>query len=138
MAESKKVVEQRSEEYEPERNRRILAYKVTQLVWLLVGILEGLLALRFLLKLIAANPGSPIAAFLYSVTGVFLYPFNGLTATPAAGGIVLEISTLFAMLIYGLLGWAIDRLLWLLIYKPHGPTVEVTETRSHEEEHQHP
>jgi len=31
-----------------------------------------------------------------------------LIGTPAAGGMVLEISTLIAMLVYGLIAWAVD------------------------------
>ncbi len=132
MTDGNKVTEVRSEQWEPERDRQIFTFKITQLIWLLLGILEGMLALRVLLKLIAANPGSPIAAMIYAITGLFLVPFRGLTPTPAAGGMVLEISTLFAMLIYGLIGWAIERLVWLVIYRPQGPTIEVTQTKSHE------
>ena len=132
MEESKRQTEVRSEQWEPGRNRRIFTFKITQFVWLLLGILEGLLGLRFLLKLIAANPGSPIAAFIYAITGLFLTPFRGLTVTPSAEGIVLEITTLFAMLIYGLIGWAVERLLWLIFYRPRGPLVEITETKSQE------
>ena len=137
MAERKEVTEVRSEQYEPERERHIFTYKLTQAIWLLLGILEGLLALRFLLKLIAANPGSPIAALIYSFTGIFLIPFSGLTATPAAGGIVLEISTLIAMIIYGLVGWVLVRLVWLIFSRPRGPVVEVTKTKSREEQDTH-
>jgi len=137
MAERKEVTEVRSEQYEPERERHIFTYKLTQAIWLLLGILEGLLALRFLLKLIAANPSSPIAALIYSFTGIFLIPFSGLTATPAAGGIVLEISTLIAMIIYGLVGWVLVRLVWLIFSRPRGPVVEVTKTKSREEQDTH-
>jgi len=86
---------------EPERERQIFTFKATQLVWLFLGILEGLLALRFVLKLIAANPDSPIAVFIYGLTSIFLFPFSGLTVTPSAGGMVLEVPTLIAMLVYG-------------------------------------
>ncbi len=132
MEESRRQTEVRSEQWEPERERRIFTFKATQLIWLLLGILEGLLGLRFLMKLFAANPGSPIAAFIYSLSEFFLSPFHGLTITPAAYGIVLEISTLFAMLIYALIGWAVERLIWLILYRPHGPVVEITETKSRE------
>ena len=132
MADSHKVTEVRSEQWEPERDRQIFTFKVTQLVWLLLGILEGFLGLRVILKLIAANPASPIAALIYSFTDLFLFPFKGLTATPAVGGFVLEISTLIAMIIYGLIGWAIERLIWLIFYRPRGSVVEVTKTKSHE------
>ncbi len=132
MADIDRTTEVRSEQYEQHRGRQVATFKATQLIWLLLGILEGLLALRFLLKLIAANPGSPIAVFIYNFSGLFLGPFTGLTITPAAGGIVLEISTLIAMLIYALVGWALERLVWLILYRPRGPVVEVTKSKSHD------
>lgn len=135
--EEHRETEVRSEQWEPNRGRQITTFKATQLVWLLLGILEALLALRLLLKLIAANPNSPIAALIYAITGFFLIPFNGLTVTPSAGGSVLEISTIIAMLIYGLVGWAIARLIWVIFYRPRGPVVEVTKTRTEDHTHDH-
>lgn len=94
--------------------------KVTSFVWMLFGILEVLIGLRVFLKLIAANPINPFAFYLYWFTDLFLWPFNGLTQSPSAGGIVLEISSLIAMVVYALIGWVIVRLLWLLFY--HRPS----------------
>jgi hypothetical protein len=113
---------------EPERERRIFTFKATQLVWLLFGILEALIALRIGLKLIGANPASPIAVFIYAVTGLFLFPFTGLTATPAAGGMVLEISSVIAMVVYALVAWGLERLIWVIFYRPRGPVVTRTTT----------
>ncbi|OGN74869.1 MAG: hypothetical protein A2X25_15385 [Chloroflexi bacterium GWB2_49_20] len=111
----------------------MFTFKATQLIWLFLGILEVLLALRFALKLIAANPDSPIAAFIYGFTALFLLPFAGLTAEPSAGGMVLEIATLIAMAVYALIAWAIERVVWLIFYRPHGPVVSTTQTSSSEE-----
>lgn len=133
MEDHKRITEVRSEQWEPDRERRIFTFKITQFIWLLLGILEALFALRVLLKLFAANPNSPIAALIYSLTGIFLIPFSNLTSSLSAGGIVLEISTFFAMLIYALIGWAVERLVWILLYRPSGSTVEVTKTRSQED-----
>ncbi|HEY5158576.1 MAG TPA: hypothetical protein VII93_11500 [Anaerolineales bacterium] len=116
---------------EPERERRIFTFKATQLVWLFLGILEALLALRFGLKLIGANPESPIAVFIYGFTSLFLFPFAGLTGTPAAGGMVLEIPTVIAMVVYALIGWAIERIIWLIFYRPRGPVTQTTTTDQH-------
>lgn len=96
---------------------RVITFKATQLIWLLLGILEALLGLRIFLKLIGANPVNPFAAFLYKLTELFVFPFAGLTSTPAVGNMVLEISTLIAMLVYGLIGWVAERLVWLIFYK---------------------
>lgn len=133
MTHDDRITEVRSvQQNEPERELRIFTFKATQLVWLLFGILETLIALRVLLKLIAANPNSPIAALIYAFTDLFLFPFSGLTATPSAGGMVLELSSLFAMLIYGLIAWAIERTIWVIFYRPRGPVVEVTRTRTND------
>lgn len=135
MTEDDKMTEVRSVRDEPERELRIFTFKATQLVWLFFGTLETLIALRILLKLIAANPASPIAALIYTVTDLFLFPFAGLTITPTFGGMVLELSSFFAMVIYALIAWAIERTIWVIFYRPRGPVVEVTRTRS--EHHTH-
>ena len=125
-----RVSEVRTTQKEPERERRILTFKATQLVWLLFGILEGLIALRIGLKLIGANPDSPIAVYLYGFTGLFLLPFEGLTGTPSSGGMVLEVSSVIAMLVYALIAWALERIIWVIFYRPRGPVVGVTQTTS--------
>jgi hypothetical protein len=116
------------------QNRNI-TFKATQLVWLLLGILEAFFALRFVLKLIGANPSSPIAVFIYGFTGLFLFPFAGLTGTPSLGNMVLEVSTLIAMAIYALLAWGLERLIWVVFYKPHGSSsTSVTQTSTTEQD----
>jgi hypothetical protein len=127
------VTKVRTEDVEPEREERIFTFKATSLVWFLVGLLEALFALRILLKLIAANTASPIVALIYGITDVFLAPFVGLTSSPSAGGSVLEIYTLFAMVIYALIGWAIERIIWLIFYRPRRHITEVTESSTHED-----
>jgi hypothetical protein len=114
---------------------RNVTFKATQLVWLLLGILEALLALRFVLKLIGANPSSPISMFIYGFTGLFLLPFAGLTGTPTLGNMVLEVPTLIAMAIYALLAWGFERLIWVIFYKPHGSSsTSVTQTSTTEQD----
>lgn len=98
--------------------------KITQLIWLMFALLEGLIVLRILLKLIGANPSSPFAALTYAVTDLFLWPFFGLTSTPSVGSMVLEIPSLIAMLVYALVGWAVVKVLWLLF--PQRPTTTIS------------
>jgi len=113
---------------EPERDRRIFTFKATQVIWLLLAILEVLFALRIGLKLLGANPGSPIAALIYGFTYLFLFPFAGLVGSPTAGSMVLELSSMFAMLIYALIALAVERTVWLIFYRPRGPVVGITQT----------
>lgn len=97
--------------------RRSLAYRISSLVWVMFGLLTGAIALRFFLKLIGANPGSPFASLTYRLTDLFLWPFAGLTASPSVEGLVLEIPALFAILTYVLVGWALVEIIWLLLYR---------------------
>ena len=57
------VSEVQTTQKEPERERRIFTFKATQVVWLFLGILEGLLALRFVLKTDRSQPGQPDCRF---------------------------------------------------------------------------
>ena len=132
MSNDSRMTEVTSSQREPEREQRIFTFKATQLIWLLFGILEVLIALRIALMLIGANPGSPIVALIYGFTYLFLFPFNGLVASPTAGNMVLELSSMFAMLIYGLIAWALERTVWLVFYRPRGPVVGTTQTTTNE------
>jgi hypothetical protein len=88
--------------------------KVTQLIWLLLFLLEALIALRIVLKLIAANPASPFAALIYNMSDLFLWPFFGLTNSPAAAGMVLEVPSIIAMAVYALIAAAVVKVIWLI------------------------
>ncbi len=94
--------------------RRATMEKISGLIWLMGGLLEALIGMRFLLKLIAANPNTPFVSLIYGLSDLFLWPFAGLTATPSANGMVLEISSLVAMLVYAILTWAAVRIFWLV------------------------
>jgi hypothetical protein len=94
------------------------AYRFSAFIWLMFGILISLIGLRVILKLIGANPGNLFAQFVYSFTDVFLWPFWGLTGNPSANGMVLEIPSIIAMVVYAIIAWAIAKLTWLLLYRP--------------------
>lgn len=132
MTNESRVSQVKTSQREPEREQRIFSFKATQMIWLLFGILEALIALRIGLMLVGANPESPIVALIYGLTGIFLFPFTNLIASPTSGSMVLELSSFFAMLIYALIAWAIERIVWLVFYRPRGPVVGVTETTTSE------
>jgi uncharacterized protein YggT (Ycf19 family) len=113
---------------EPGREQRLFTFRATQVIWLCLGLLEAALGLRVLLKLMGANADNPFASLLYNVTGAFLAPFAGLTGTPAAGGMVLEVSTLIAMLVYALLAWVLERIVWVMLYRPRTGSVNTQTT----------
>lgn len=113
--------EVRTTQHEQGSEARVTTFKFTQLIWLFLGLLEGVLGLRFIFKLIGVNPANAFATFLYKLTDFFVAPFASLTGAPAAGGMVFEFSTLLAMIVYALVGWALVRIVYVLFYRPRGP-----------------
>ncbi len=103
--------------------------RVIQFINLLFSILEGMIGLRILLKLMAANANAVFTRIVYDFTGLFLWPFAGLTRTPSVAGLVLDIPAIVALLVYALLAWAIARLVWVIFSNPETRQVTVTEKR---------
>ena len=110
--------------------RRQTLFQITRIVWSILVFLEVLLGLRFMLKLIAANPDSGFAALMYGITNPFIAPFAGLIATPTSGGTILEATTLIAMVIYALIFWGIVSVIRIVTDRPVARTV----TRSVQEQ----
>ncbi len=119
--------ETRTTQHEAGSEQRVATFKATQLIWLLLGLLEAAIALRVIFKLVGVNAANSFATFLYSVTGFFLAPFASLAKAPAAGGSVLEVSSIIAMIVYLLVFWALERIVYVIFYRPRGP-VSVKQT----------
>ena len=85
-------------------------YRGVQIVWYLLGLLEALLAFRFFLKLLGANPGAGFVSFIYTLTKSFVSPFSSAFNRTQIAGATFEWTTLLAMLVYWLVAWAIIRL----------------------------
>ena len=115
--------------------QRLWLMRFTQLIWLALAVLEVLILIRVMLKLIAANPATPFAALIYGFTDLFLFPFAGLTATPAANGAMLEIPALIGMLVYFFATWAFVRVIWLVFDLPRARTVTTYEEEPVVHEH---
>jgi hypothetical protein len=88
--------------------------RVSWLIELATWIVNGLIGLRLLLKLMAANPANAFAQLVYFLTAPFLAIFVGLTQTPSFEGFEIEFYDLIAIMVYFVLAWAIIRLLWIL------------------------
>jgi hypothetical protein len=115
------ATEQVTHDVGAERRQRFAM--VLQIVWGILALLEILLGLRFLLKLMAANPDAGFATFIYGITGPFVAPFEALVGTPATGGVILELTTLIAMAIYALIFWGAVYVIGIVVNRPRGRTV---------------
>lgn len=85
-------------------------YRGTQVVWYLLGILEVLLAFRFLLRLFGANPAAGFTNFIYDLSYPFAAPFLNVFRITRVEGSVVEWTTLLAMVVYWLIAWAIVKM----------------------------
>lgn len=95
------------------RDRRYALVRYARLIYFIFGLIEGLIAIRAVLRLLGANPNSGFASFIYGITAPFVAPFKGLFSEPAFGRAELEFSSLVAIIVYALLAYALVRLLYL-------------------------
>ncbi len=86
-------------------------YRGIQVVWYILGIIEVLLAFRFILKLLGANPAAGFTSFIYKVTYIFANPFLSVFQnTRIVTGSIFEWTTLLAMIVYWIIAVGIINL----------------------------
>ena len=85
------------------------------IVWYILGFIEILLALRFILKVLGANPSSSFVNLIYSITKVLTAPFDSIfgvsSTTAGTTHSVFEPSILVAAAVYALIAWGITKLI---------------------------
>jgi hypothetical protein len=97
--------------------------RAAQAVWWIVGFIDALIAIRFVLKLFGANP-APFVRFIYDVTWPLVAPFHGIFNTSQVGRTILEPESLVAIAIYSLIGWGIVALIRILSRSSRTTVVE--------------
>jgi len=121
-------VERREATYVDENLRRAnIRSRITNITYFILGVLEIILLLRLLLRLLGANEVSGFVAFIYSLSHIFVAPFNGIFNDQALGRSVFETSTLIAMIVYALLAWGIVSL-GRLVFAPVNPATQTMST----------
>lgn len=80
-----------------------------------LGVVEVLLAFRFIFKLLGANPRSGFVGFLYSITGILTAPFSGIFNSFVTDGLaarsVFEPATVIGMIVYAVAAWGLISLI---------------------------
>jgi hypothetical protein len=78
--------------------------------WVLFGII--VLGIRVFLLAFSANPSTSFVNFIYTTSATFLEPFRGIFPPKAVSETgYLDVAALFAMIMYGLIGWGFSTLL---------------------------
>lgn len=84
------------------------------LIYYFFGALEILLAFRLILKLTGASLASGFVKMIYGVTGIFVWPFEGIFRRAFSQGVettsVLEPATIVALAVYAIAAWGIVKL----------------------------
>src|SRR5438309_11325126 len=97
--------------------------RAIQAVWWIVGFIDTLIAIRFLLKVFGANP-APFVRFMYDLTWPLVAPFHGIFNTDQVGRSVFEPESIVAIIIYLLIGWGVVSLIRILS-RPRSTTTVV-------------
>ncbi len=102
-------VESQEEVFEDKNQSRAnTRYWITTVTYFILAVLEVILFLRLLFRLLGANTDNGFITFLYSLSHIFVGPFNGIFNDQALGRAgVFEVSTIIAMLVYALIAWGI-------------------------------
>ncbi len=101
---------------------------VERVVWFVFGVIEVLIAMRFVLVLLGANAQAGFVKFVYGVSDVFMAPFATIFGTQRVEGATFEWSALVAIAIYALVAWGIVALLRAVNPRQRSQTVERVES----------
>lgn len=82
-----------------------------RVVWLIIGFINVVIALRFVFMLLGANRDAAFTDMIYSISEPLVAPFAGIFGETVYGQSVFEVSSLLAIVIYSLIGWGIVKLL---------------------------
>ena len=88
--------------------------RAIQIIWWVVGLVDILIAIRFVLKMFGANTTAAFVRFMYDLTWPLVAPFHGIFNTAQEGRSIFEPESLVAVLIYALIGWGIVSLIRLM------------------------
>lgn len=89
----------------------VLAARVVSYI---LGVIEVILAFRFVLALLGANRSNDFAQLVFNLSHPFVQPFFGLFGyTPSYGASHVEVYTLVAMAVYAIVAWGIIALIRL-------------------------
>lgn len=91
---------------------------IEYVVYFVFGLLEILLAFRFILRLLGASVASSFVSFIYNLSAIFTWPFQGIFHSGVTEGVetasVFEPATLIAILVYAILAWIVVQVVRIL------------------------
>jgi hypothetical protein len=89
-------------------------FRSYQIIWYILGVIEIILAFRVMLKLLGASTVSGFTTFIYAMSSPFALPFAGILGITGVSDMVLEWSTLIAMVVYAIIAYGVVALFQLI------------------------
>ena len=87
------------------------------LIDFVLALVELLIGMRILLKLFAANESAPFVSWIYATSHSVVSPFLGMFPAPVLeGGVIVEFSSIFALIVYAILGFLLVNLVEYIAY----------------------
>ncbi len=94
-------------------------FRIYQIIWYILGVIEVLLVARFILKALGASPLSSFGNLIYSLSAPLALPFKGIFLPAVSSGSVFEWSTIIACFVYAVIAYGVVQLFQLV--KPTTP-----------------
>jgi hypothetical protein len=94
-------------------------FRAAAIVGLLVGVVDIVVAARFLGKLFGASAQSAFVSFIYTVSGPLVAPFQGIFGNGGSKANSFETADLVALVVYAVIGWGLVMLI-RIITAPRG------------------
>ena len=94
-------------------------FRAVALVGFIVGVVDILIAARFLGKLLGASSQSAFVSFIYQASSPLVAPFKGIFGNPGSSANSFETASLVAIVVYAVIGWGIVMLI-RIVTAPRG------------------
>jgi uncharacterized protein YggT (Ycf19 family) len=104
-------------ETENELGRGRTAARISQVMDYVFYLVYGVIGLQFLLRLMGARPGNGFVQFIAGISRPLLAPFERIVGTPSVGSMQLQLSYLFALIVYISLHFAINGMFRLIAHR---------------------
>jgi len=94
-------------------------FRAAAVVGFIVGVVDILIAARFLGKLFGASAQSAFVSFIYTVSGPLVAPFQGIFGNGGSKANSFETADLVAIAVYAVIGWGLVMLI-RIVTAPRG------------------
>jgi uncharacterized protein YggT (Ycf19 family) len=95
--------------------KKKIIYRIDQVIWSFLALVETLLAFRIALKAVGADPNSGFVTLVNNISDPFAGPFEGIIKPTVMNTSVLDWSILVAAAVYGLLAFGSVQIIRLIL-----------------------